>query len=408
MTSGSYLELWSDLPSELNLNKYQISTLGRIENKETGYMLSPIHKEGYCRVNLVHDNGAKNNYYMHRLVAITFIPNPENKPTVNHKNHTRYDNNVWNLEWATHKEQNNDRSQPSIRPSRKVLQFTNDRQLIKIWDSVKQLEGTLNICAYRYLYGLSNHSDYIFEYDNKYILPGEYFLQINVDSNIIAVSNFGRIYKNANRGIYYGSAKGNKGCYKCCVINQRSYLIYRLVALTFIHRPQHLANIPFEELQVNHKDGNKSNNNITNLEWCTQENVQHVHTSLNPKNTKAVVQYDMQGNFIQEYRSCAEASRTVSDYKNATISAFGALGLVWRYKGEPFSLRKNNLCTSVIQYSSNGEFIADASGLSSIKDAINKTGVKSVYTYIYTDQIVVLVGQKPPEVLFGDTRNKYY
>lgn len=45
------------------------------------------------------------NYYVHRLVAETFIPNPEGKPTVDHINRDRSDNRVYNLRWATAKEQ---------------------------------------------------------------------------------------------------------------------------------------------------------------------------------------------------------------------------------------------------------------------------------------------------------------
>ena len=53
-------------------------------------------------------------------------------------------------------------------------------------------------------------------------------------------------------------------------------LIHRLVAQYFCPKPEHLKDIPYEELQVNHKDGNKLNNNWWNLEWCThKENMEH-------------------------------------------------------------------------------------------------------------------------------------
>lgn len=55
--TGSRFELWSDLPTAMGLSRYQVSTLGRIQNKETGNVLNPSGKEGYKRTGLVHDNG---------------------------------------------------------------------------------------------------------------------------------------------------------------------------------------------------------------------------------------------------------------------------------------------------------------------------------------------------------------
>lgn len=58
-------------------------------------------KNGYCEVTI-----RPRRYSVHRLIAETFITNPEHKPTVDHINRVRDDNRVENLRWATHKEQN--------------------------------------------------------------------------------------------------------------------------------------------------------------------------------------------------------------------------------------------------------------------------------------------------------------
>lgn len=81
------------------------SEAGTLFNHRTGrYVGSVKNSNGYVYVQL--SNGEhKRTVRLHILMAEHFIPNPENKPTVNHINHIRDDNRVDNLEWATHAEQ---------------------------------------------------------------------------------------------------------------------------------------------------------------------------------------------------------------------------------------------------------------------------------------------------------------
>ncbi|CDD75562.1 prophage LambdaSa2 HNH endonuclease family protein [Cryptobacterium sp. CAG:338] len=98
---------------------YEISDDGRIRSLDRwhtgkdgrrvpykGRMIAPgIGVNGYKVVSLW-KNGKGKSVYIHRLVAETFIKNPENKKTVNHKDGNRTNNNVSNLEWATYSENN--------------------------------------------------------------------------------------------------------------------------------------------------------------------------------------------------------------------------------------------------------------------------------------------------------------
>jgi len=83
---------------------YQVSNTGQVKNIKTGRILvSFAQKTGYHSVILCRE-GKQATKYVHKLVAKAFIPNPENKKEVNHKNFRKNDNRVENLEWVTRQE----------------------------------------------------------------------------------------------------------------------------------------------------------------------------------------------------------------------------------------------------------------------------------------------------------------
>lgn len=100
------MEKWGQF-AETSKKKYFVSTAGRVENMDiaTGKkrMLKPTKRtDGYMQI-AIGETGKK--YYVHRLVALTFMSNPENKPTINHLDGNKENNAIENLEWATRKEQ---------------------------------------------------------------------------------------------------------------------------------------------------------------------------------------------------------------------------------------------------------------------------------------------------------------
>jgi hypothetical protein len=107
-------EIWKDIKGYVGL--YQVSNKGRIKSyprmKGCIYFdeqLLKLHDNGhgYLHVDLYDGLGGRKKYYIHRLVADTFIDNPNNYPQINHKDNDTYNNNYNNLEWCTQKYNNN-------------------------------------------------------------------------------------------------------------------------------------------------------------------------------------------------------------------------------------------------------------------------------------------------------------
>lgn len=95
-------EEWKKIDGFIN---YSVSNLGNVRNDNNNYIfkkyLNKVNGYYYITINL---GNKKKVISVHRLVAKAFLPNPENKKTVNHKNNIRNDNILSNLEWATQKE----------------------------------------------------------------------------------------------------------------------------------------------------------------------------------------------------------------------------------------------------------------------------------------------------------------
>lgn len=94
-------ELFKPIPG---YSKNMAGTYGTILNRQGDIKQPYIDKDGYYRVRLKDENGKFKSLLVSRLVAITWIPNPDNKPEVDHINRNKLKNEITNLRWSTSSE----------------------------------------------------------------------------------------------------------------------------------------------------------------------------------------------------------------------------------------------------------------------------------------------------------------
>ena len=102
-------EEWKDINFySIKPNMYRISNFGRVFSLAKNDFLNPAISNGYYTVQLVTISGERKSFYIHRLVAMAFVenPNPDILTDINHKNLYRDDNFYLNLEWVTKQENN--------------------------------------------------------------------------------------------------------------------------------------------------------------------------------------------------------------------------------------------------------------------------------------------------------------
>ncbi|WP_440972015.1 HNH endonuclease [Megamonas funiformis] len=239
---------------------YDINELGEIYSHKTNKILTgTVYNTGYKMVRLTIE-GKKKGYAIHRLVAQTFIPNPDNLPVVNHKDGNKLNNHMNNLEWVSQSKNRQHAIQTKISKL-----ATGKREKIKD----------------------INENDWIRYKDTTYL--------VSID---------GEVY-NEKTKILLKQTPNNSGYIRYTLrINGKniSKLAHILVMETW--GKQKLAS----NQVINHKDGNKTNNNLKNLEICSKsENALHSCYILK-NNVKPVIRI-INENEIQEYPSIKEAAR---------------------------------------------------------------------------------------------------
>tara|TARA_B100001175_G_scaffold173891_1_gene147595 strand:- start:223 stop:1110 length:888 start_codon:yes stop_codon:yes gene_type:complete len=277
-------EIWKELEG---FSKYKISNTGKIWSKSRNREMSLKPKEdGYICVGLINNIGDRIDMRIHRLVASIFISNPKNKQTVNHKNHNRADNRVENLEWATQSEQNDHKRKPSkevtrLVNSRSVWRCSLDNERIEYYQTIKDAKEWVRkntkynkaghqtiskVCqnkqkttfGFKWVYDTSEEN--IFQNEIWKDIPKE-LVKGYTDYKI---SDQGRI-KNPRGKILKGKKRSHG--YRSVGIGSAvkkgtDYYIHRLVAQVFL---PNFYNKPY----VNHKDHDRSNCKLYNLEWVT-------------------------------------------------------------------------------------------------------------------------------------------
>lgn len=169
-TDNSILEIWKDIPGWESL--YQASNKGRVRSLDRlvhvnvfGKYNGQEMKKGKVLKLVLHNgaghhpeyivclskNGKAQNEYVHRLVALAFIPNPDNLPEVNHKDENSLNNYVENLEWCDRaynctygtRTERAAKSNSKNRLCKTVLQYTVDGVFLQEWPSVHEIEREL-------------------------------------------------------------------------------------------------------------------------------------------------------------------------------------------------------------------------------------------------------------------------
>ena len=148
------------------------------------------------------------------------------------------------------------------------------------------------------------------------------------------VSNLGRVkslnYNRTRKEKILKPAKNKVGYLQVVLYknkNDKHYTIHQLVAKTFLENPYNFK-------EINHKDENPLNNESSNLEWCDRKyNINYGNRTI--KASKKINQYDLEGNFIKQWNSIKEATKTLN-INNLSACCSGnrktAGGYVWKYK----------------------------------------------------------------------------
>lgn len=294
------VEIWRRIVIDGIVFDYEVSNLGRIKSlkwrgqgKEVGYG-SLCEDIGYMRKGLFYtdenENKKSKTYFVHRLVAIMFIPNIDNKPFVDHLDTEKTNNRVDNLRWTTPQENSNNpntknnkskilkgRVNRKLKDEEKYPYVTEEDILVEEWKSINGYEGIYEISNMGRVKGLGFKRDGGKKYKEGLVQPS---IDKNGYQTVVLIDRSGK---------------------------SKKYIIHRLVAIHFVDNPNNYK-------IVDHINTNRADNRHFNLRWVTyKENMNNDKTKENLSKSlkKSVIVLDRNGNIISNELGVEETAEYI-------------------------------------------------------------------------------------------------
>lgn len=338
------LELW--ISSVITNHKFSVSNTGKILNNKRNKILSgSLQSTGYIIITFELD-GKMHSEYVHRLILFAFIGPPSDpRMTCDHIDRDKTNNNLKNLRWLLPEGQaantNDSENKKNSIQYKSLVQYDINGTPVWIWSSRLEAATYYNLDARRICEACSTGNlfcgFYWRNYDNTITYKEEVWFPVT-DPNFAGfwVSSHGRV--KTNHGHISWGAESNG--YKMTKVKINGISTTRKVHCLLMEA--FVGPKPSDNHVVNHKDGDKSNNDLYNLEYRTYSgNALHAHeTGLHSGKHKPVIQFTLENHPIAIYKGA-----NIAEIRNGDISLSSVLcnitntcaGYKWKYLNQVYA-----------------------------------------------------------------------
>lgn len=376
-------EIWKPVKG---FERYHVSSLGQVKNSKTGRIMKPYVKPGGYLSITIPNSVNRYSFLVHRLVAQAFLGEEVSGKSVDHIDRDTQNNVVTNLRWATEREQCENRKKRKMgsqveRPVWKCDKETGRK--IEIFSSMRlaaESTGSNSVNPASMISAVVRGRDksaFGFKWvcDDDEVIEGE--LWIPLDPELVRgqqgyfISSEGRV---KNRKGRINRPFGGSNGYPHHSIHPHVFSAHRLVALAFLDAS------PGRNF-VNHKDGDKTNCRVENLEFVTpQENAQHaVNTGLLGTQI-GVTQYSLSGDFIKNHLSSASAGRELGVDRQSIRRSIRPGGTCMGYQFRetnnnniPIGVVRDRRYVCISQYNVSGELVNEFKDYVEAGKSLNKS-----------------------------------